>query len=618
MIIGRLVLTILGMLCFAGFANGQDFVPGEVIVKLRDNSSSVRAAQFTGKMRQRRMTLKASFKGMKINHYKLQAGEDVQQTVAELRADPEVEYAEPNYILHVSEDVVAEATGFYSYSTLSTYLSGNYTSSGVYSQNSSTAVRASVAQGWSQEISLTSNPERPIVAIIDTGVDYTHNVFVDSGAMWTNPNEVINGLDDDNNGFVDDVRGWNFYSGNNNPMDDGNHGTHVAGITLGVGQNIFATTIAAAKIRIMPLKFMGSGGTGSTSAAIAAIYYAVNNGAQVINNSWGGASYSQALLDALTYAYDHKVFVASAAGNNTSNNDVTDMFPANYSVPGQMSVAATTDYDYLASFSNYGLNSVHIASPGYSIWSTLPGNTYGVMSGTSMATPFVAGLAALVIREAPGLTGYQVKNLLMNSATPIAALNGYIYSGARVEVSNAIVAAKSESGTDAYQPNYTAAVREPATAGAAAGCGTVANMGEGGGGGGHMGTTAILLTLAFACMPLLAWVSLIRRSSGKNRRRYDRFVMNSDIVVKVGGRELTAHLKTISEGGLSFNADELIDRGGMLTMNIQSPDGREIVQVQGHVVWSEENKAYGVQFDQAKESVLSSIRAWTIRLVKAT
>lgn len=235
-----------------------------------------------------------------------------------------------------------------------------------------------------------------------------------------------------------------------------------------------------------------------------------------------------------------------------------------------------------------------------------------------MATPFVAGLAALVIREAPGLTGYQVKNLLMNSATPIAALNGYIYSGARVEVSNAIIAAKSESGTDAYQPNYTAAVRDPASAGAAAGCGTVANMGEGGGGGGHMGATAILLTLAFACMPLLAWVSLIRRSSGKNRRRYDRFVMNSDIVVKVGGRELTAHLKTISEGGLSFNADELIDRGGMLTMNIQSPDGREVVQVQGHVVWSEENKAYGVQFDQAKESVLSSIRAWTIRLVKAT
>jgi len=606
---------MLGLLCFASFATAQDFVPGEVIVKLRGNHSSVRAAQFTSKMSQRRMTLKASFGSMNINHYKLQAGQDVNQAVADLQTDPDVEYAEPNYILHVTDDVVAQATGFYTYNTLSNYLYGNYTSPSVYSQNASST---EVAAGWANEVSLAANPERPIVAIVDTGVDYNHSVFVNSGAMWTNPNEVLNGIDDDSNGFVDDIRGWNFYAGTNNPMDDADHGTHVAGITLGVGQNIFATNLAAAKIRIMPLKFMGADGTGSTSAAIAAIYYAVNNGAQVINNSWGGSNYSQSLLDALTYAYNHKVFVASAAGNATANNDVTDMFPANYSVPGQMSVAATTDYDYLASFSNYGLNSVHVAAPGYDIWSTLPGNSYGVMSGTSMATPFVSGLAALVLREAPTLTGYQVKNLLMNSATPIASLRGAIYSGARVDANNAVTAAKSEVGTQAYQPTYTEGVRAPASAGAAAGCGTVANMSDGsGGGGGSMSVTAILLTLAFACMPLLAWVSLIRRSSGKNRRRYDRFVMNSDIKVKVGGRELTAHLKTISEGGLSFNADELIDRGGMLTMNIQSPDGQEIVQVQGHVVWSEENKAYGVQFDQAKENVLSSIRAWTIRLVKA-
>jgi subtilisin family serine protease len=614
-----LLATILGLLCLASLASAQDFVPGEVIVKLKSGQSSVRAAQFSSRMRSRRMNLKASFRGMNISHYKLQPGQDLTQALKDLRNDPDVEYAEPNYILHVVDDAVAQSSNYYAYGSLGYYLNPNYSDANVYSQN---AANVKVPQSWNIETPLANNSERPIVAIVDTGVDYNHSVFINSGAIWTNPNEIpANGIDDDGNGYIDDVRGWNFYAGNNNPMDDASHGTHVAGIVLGVGQNIFASSIAPAKIRIMPLKFMGADGTGSTAAAISAIYYAVNNGAQVINNSWGGSSYSQALADALVYAYDHSVFIASAAGNNSQDLDSNRMYPASYEVSGQMAVAATTDYDYLASFSNYGVGSVHVASPGYSVWSTLPNNTYGTMSGTSMATPFVSGLAALVMREAPNLTGFQVKDLLMSSADSIPALNGYIYSAGRVDAYAAIAAAQSEVGESSYQPTQQA-LREPAGAAsaastAAAGCGTVGNMGDGSGGGGHMSGVAILLTLAFAFMPLLTWILLIRRSAGKNRRRYERFVMNSDIKVMVGGRELTAHLNTISEGGLSFNADALIERGGLLTMNIASPDGGEVVQVQGHVVWSESNKAYGVQFDEAKESVLSSIRAWTVRLVKA-
>ena len=135
-----------------------------------------------------------------------------------------------------------------------------------------------------------TSPVTPVVAVIDTGLDYNHEVFVDANAVWRNTDEIAsNGIDDDGNGYIDDIRGWNFVANNNNPMDDEDHGTHVSGIVLGISQNIFATTLAAAKIKIMPLKFLDSSGSGATSDAVEAIYYAIANGATVINASWGGA-----------------------------------------------------------------------------------------------------------------------------------------------------------------------------------------------------------------------------------------------------------------------------------------------------------------------------------------
>jgi len=607
------------VLLVSGALHAQDYVAGEVLIKLKGKSSSNSANQFFGKM-QGKISLKGSFSAMNIHRVSLKPGADVMALVAELKADPTVEYAEPNFILRkVDEDSLASSQ------TLSLDEVREQMQPGdTYVQNYS---NAGVEQAWPIEATLVQNSEKPIVAVVDTGVDYNHTVFRSANAMWRNAGETAgNGVDDDGNGFVDDIYGWNFHGKSNNPMDDDEHGTHVAGIIVGVGQDIFPTTWEDSKVRIMALKFLGADGSGSTSDAVAAIYYAVNNGAQVINNSWGGSSYSQALHDALTFAYNHKVVIVSAAGNYGKNNDSNGMYPANYPVPGQITIAATTDYDNLASFSNYGVSSVHVAAPGVSILSTVPGDAYRFMSGTSMASPFVSGLAALVLREAPNLSGYQVKNLILNSASVVAGLNAKIQSKGRADVYDAISAAQLQSSTASFQPDYKAESRSPASAqeaesGGPKGCGTVTTAmlyGRGGGGGtnGPFSTQMMAILVCLSALPLVMWQVMRTRTGKVQRRKYDRFLMNSAIRVSVDGRELIGHMRTISEGGLSFEANTMLEKGGILTMQIQSPDGNDTVQVQGHIVWSEENKSYGVQFDQARDGVRSLIRDWTQRLVR--
>ena len=624
----RIVLSILfGFLSSAAFA--QEYVEGEIIVKLKSQSNH--SGQFMAKSGGR-LALKKSFKALGVHQFGIKSNKTVRETLEELRNDPDVEYAEPNYIVRKHEDDLQVDSTVYSFeqaisivSSAASQNGGNSSfgtvgtsSTGTYSQSTAPV---QVTEAW-QHMSVSS-ANIPVVAIVDTGLDPAHSVFASSGAVWTNIDEIpSNGLDDDHNGFIDDVHGWNFYSGNNNPYDDDDHGTHVAGIVLGVMQNIFASPMAPAKIRIMPLKFLGADGTGSTSDAISAIYYAVNNGANIINNSWGGAGYSQALHEALKYAYDHDVFIATAAGNYHYNNDAVDMYPANYPIPSQITVAATTDWDSLASFSDYGGNSVHLAAPGVGIFSTVPGNSYVYMSGTSMASPFVAGLAALAKREAPQLNGYQIKNLILNSGDYLSILDGKVYSKSRgnaLKVVNAAIAEASTSATS--QPVYAAVApaRSPASDSGKGGCGTVSTAVTTFGGNGKGNGSGMSLVFAFTLLPLIAWMIFKAKTFAVvQRRKHDRFVMNSEIKVNIGGRELVGQVNTISVGGLSFNAEALLEKGGVVNMTIESPDGSESVQVQGHIVWSEKNKAYGVQFDEQRESIMQAIRAWTIGLLKAS
>lgn len=590
------------------WAQAPKVVAGEYLIKYRVDMGS---SQVISKI-QSKVNLKAAFPEMNILHFSVKPGQE--SALEEIKNDPEVLFVEPNYILEkIDESRPGEVMDRLSMSEV------QMQSSLTYSQNYA-AVR--VEQAWS--LSAPHNiANRPIVAIIDTGMDGQHELFKKTNSLWVNPKEISgNGMDDDQNGYVDDINGWNFITNTSQYADDEGHGTHVAGIVIGASLDIFSPSLDQSKILVMPLKFLDQTGAGATSNAIKAIYYAVNNGAKIINNSWGGPGYSSALLEALSYAYQNHVLIVSAAGNSSKNNDSTEMYPANYVVPSNISIAATTDTDRLASFSNFGVQNVHVSAPGVYIYSSLPGNIFGSMSGTSMAAPFVAGIAALALREAPSLTGYQLKNLILSTAVQVGTLAGKVQSGSRVDAYSLVSQAKSNTQTTASQPDFKPSydeARAPAgetqsSPSSSGGCGLVStallNQLGGRGGSGMSSTNAISLALILS-LPLAFYFHL-RTRKPVTRRKYERFVMKSDIKVNIGGRELIAQMNSISVGGLSFNVDEMLEKGGSLSMKIKGPDGSEL-EVEGRVVWSEANQAYGVQFG----AIQSTIKSWTNQLVKS-
>lgn len=589
----------------------EEAVPGEYIIKYRGQSplSNVKA-KLQGKA-----TLKNVLAEGAVYHVSMKS-----ENLAALQADKDIEYIEPNYYLVKFDDgSVGQPLQQMSAADVAAQSSTSFSQS---------LAPVQALQAWTIASTLNSQQQPitpPIVAIIDTGLDPNHRVFTDTNALWINPGEIPgNGIDDDFNGFVDDVNGWNFIANTKAFNDDEGHGTHVGGIILGAGLDIFANSLDPARVRLMPLKFLDAQGSGSTANAVRAIYYAVNNGAKVINCSWGGGSYSQSLHEALAYAYSHEVLVVAAAGNNASNNDSVGMYPANYDVPGLISVAATSDYDSLATFSNYGTGHVQVAAPGVSIFSTYLDNSYASMNGTSMAAPFVAGIAAMALREASNLTGYQIKGLITSSVDTISKLNGKVGTSGRVNEYKLLQAAKSTANLSVSpsQPSYNPAFkaeRAPAgenAAGASAGCGLVKAVTSGGGSGGASGGFEFLL---IAMVPLVVWLALrMRAVNPKDQRKHERFKINSEIKIQMGDKELVANLKTISVGGVSFNAETALAKGGLVTMQISSPDGHEKIEVQGQVVWSENNQAYGVQFTEAKTGALSMIQDWTKGLSKAS
>ncbi|MCC6137838.1 MAG: S8 family serine peptidase, partial [Bdellovibrionaceae bacterium] len=337
MSIPKMILSLFIAIGFASNASALDYVEGEVIVKFKKSQNGV--PQFASKANNAGLNVKKSWGVLNMHHFKAKAGksQDVEQMVKNLRADPNVEYAEPNYIVKKQSTGVEGNKMTFSQvqdAKAQTRPSVGMSKSGLSASAVSTYYQSDapiqVEQAWAI---LSSTSYVPVVAIIDTGVDYTHEVFTETGAIWSNTDEIAsNGIDDDGNGYIDDTRGWNFVANNNNPMDDEDHGTHVAGIVLGVSQDIFASTLAAAKIKIMPLKFLDSNGSGATSDAIEAVYYAIENGASIINASWGGGGYSKALEDAVLEAYENKVTFIAAAGNASTNNDSSPTYPSNYAV----------------------------------------------------------------------------------------------------------------------------------------------------------------------------------------------------------------------------------------------------------------------------------------------
>ncbi|MFN6484393.1 MULTISPECIES: CARDB domain-containing protein [unclassified Nostoc] len=261
-----------------------------------------------------------------------------------------------------------------------------------------------------------------IVAVIDSGVDYNHSDL--SANIWKNTKEIAgNGKDDDGNGYIDDVKGWNFVSNNNNPLDDNGHGTHVAGTIAGVKNN-FGVTGIAYNAKIMPVKVLNSDGQGSNSAIANGIRYAVNNGANVINLSLGGSPSSE-IQSAIQYAASKGAITVMAAGNDGKSEPD---YPARYATQWGLAVGAVFYNRTLTDFSHRSGTTplAYVTAPGayfegdgdlgLGIYSTLPGNNYGVKDGTSMATPHVAGVIALMLSAKKGLTDAQVRQIVTTTA----------------------------------------------------------------------------------------------------------------------------------------------------------------------------------------------------------
>lgn len=278
-----------------------------------------------------------------------------------------------------------------------------------------------------------------VVAIIDTGVRYTHEDL--AANMWTNPNEIpANGIDDDGNGYIDDIHGINAITGSGNPDDDEGHGTHCAGTVGAVGNNGKGVTGVAWSAQLMACKFLDAEGSGFDSDAIECIDYAIDMGAKVLSNSWGGGSSNAALKDAIARAQAKGVVFVAAAGNDGADNDATPHYPSSYDLDNIVAVAATNRNDELADFSNYGLTSVDLAAPGVSIYSTtfVSNTSYGSKSGTSMATPHVSGVFVLLAAEFPLDSYSSLISRVLTKTDPLASLAGKCVTGGRLNLYKAI------------------------------------------------------------------------------------------------------------------------------------------------------------------------------------
>jgi thermitase len=279
------------------------------------------------------------------------------------------------------------------------------------------------------------------VAILDTGIDTDHPDLVNN--VYKSEDKPNNGKDDDKNGYVDDTYGLNVIKGKGSGEDDDGHGTHVSGIVAGRGNNDVGVSGVCWSSKLLAVKFMNSKGKGSTSDAIAGIDYAVKQGFKIINCSFGSSSSSSSLHDAVDYAQDHNTLLVVAAGNDGENIDKHPLYPASYSDSNILAVAASTSDDELADFSNFGSTAVDVAAPGDNIYSTYLGGGYRTLSGTSMAAPYAAGVAALLRKQESDATYGNLRYAIRHKVDKPPALNGKVAYDGRLNAEKALGAIAS-------------------------------------------------------------------------------------------------------------------------------------------------------------------------------
>jgi subtilisin family serine protease len=397
-------------------AHAQEYKPGVLLVKTTTGGTQAAAVASALTAKGAAIVRQLSMPGWKV--LKLGSDETVSEALVRVRKIDGVTAAEPDYIYRAT--ATPNDTQYFQQ----------------YALNSISAPAA-----WD----IGTGSEDVVVGVLDTGVSYNHEDL--QANMWKNPGEIPNnGLDDDHNGWTDDVYGFDAVNQDGDPKDENGHGTHCSGILGARGNNSLGISGVNWRVKIMALRALGADGTGDTLAFVDALNYALDMKARgvnlrVINNSWGGLGASQVLLEVFQKSASAGIVNVCAAGNGGSDsigddNDITPHYPASYDVAGLISVAASDVYDNRGSFSNYGATSVDLAAPGVGILSTFLGgkSVYTTLSGTSMATPYVAGAAALFLSRAPDLTPTQVRNKIIKSCDVLDQWKGLVVSNGRLNI----------------------------------------------------------------------------------------------------------------------------------------------------------------------------------------
>lgn len=416
--------------------SGKQYAAGQMIIQYRSTATAAdktRVQKALGGSRAEVLGAKGGRSNLRgdLELVKFAAGTSMQSKLDAILKDPAVDYAEPNWV--VQHMAVSNDPYFIDGS-----LWGMYGTATTPAHDFGTGAAATWVKG--------ADCSSVVVGIIDEGYMYTHPDL--AANVYKNPGETAgNGRDDDGNGLVDDVYGWDF-ANNDNTVFDGagdDHGTHVGGTIGAVGGNGVGVAGVCHKVKLMNAKFLGNRG-GTSANAIKAVDYFTNlkkKGVPIVatNNSWGGGGFSQGLQDAIERSNAAGILFIAAAGNSGQDNDATPAYPTGYPNSNIISVAALDKSGNLAWYSQYGATTVDIGAPGSSVLSTVPVSSkgkvvpgYAYYDGTSMATPHVAGAAALYKARNPSATAEQIKAALLNG-TPTPSLNGKVATGDRLDIS---------------------------------------------------------------------------------------------------------------------------------------------------------------------------------------